>query len=144
MNLLIRGIFSGAASTHFQVLSTESQKYFQRAILMSGSVWNYWALSQTNNHTEYAFEMAESWNKPQENVTDLIRLLRTVPPTNFIESSKVIKNLQLTFELQFNPVVEGMNKMHSMGRNIFFKSHLFYFHDLLRPKCRWAMQFRML
>lgn len=62
------------------------------------------------NHTEYAFEMAESWNKPQPNVSELVHLLKTVPPEMFNEFARVIKSVQLTFEIEFAPVVEGMAK----------------------------------
>lgn len=98
----------GAISTHFHVLSTESQKYFERAILMSGSALSLWALSEKNDHTELAFEIADSWNKPQKNVNDLIEVLRNAPPESFLESSRVVPTLRLTIQMIFGPVVESM------------------------------------
>lgn len=50
MRTFIR-IVVGGASTTFHMLSEESRKYFTRAMVMSGSVYSYFALT-LQNHRE--------------------------------------------------------------------------------------------
>lgn len=41
--------FLGGASAHYHTLSEKSRKLFARAIVMSGSAFNRWALSEKDN-----------------------------------------------------------------------------------------------
>lgn len=69
---------TGGASAHYHVLSEESRKYFTRAIIMSGSALNRWALSEKSEEedlsnmfkmgiiTQFPFTSCESDNIPFE------------------------------------------------------------------------------
>lgn len=48
--ITVFGESAGAASTHFHVANEKSRKYFQRAIIQSGSILNPWAIYSGNNH----------------------------------------------------------------------------------------------
>lgn len=60
------------------------------------------------NHVDLASEMASHWNQPQHNISDLIRLLKTVPAANFIEFSRIKEKLGRVFAVTFSPVMESM------------------------------------
>lgn len=46
------GESAGAGSTHFQTINAKSRQYFQRAIIMSGSVLNPWSVYSGNDHLD--------------------------------------------------------------------------------------------
>lgn len=104
--ITIFGQSAGATSAHFQVMSAESQKYFGRAILMSGSALHLWAYSPLADHVERAFEMARRWNRPQTNVTELVDLLKSVPARDFIEASRNADEIERTATITLSPVIE--------------------------------------
>lgn len=97
--------FTGGACTHLHLLSSESRKYFQNGIPMSGTAFNYWSMSRKPNHTDEAFKMAADWKQPQQNLTSLLHVLKSVPAVDFIEYSRI--PIGLTVEIKFGPVIEG-------------------------------------
>lgn len=52
--------FAGSASVHLQLLSPVSRNLFQRAILMSGTALNRWALSEEDDHMFDMFAISKS------------------------------------------------------------------------------------
>lgn len=103
MNLPSFGL--GGASVHFQMLSPESRKYFNNAIVMSGTAFNYWAMSPYRTHVDEAHEMANKWNQSQHSLTGLVDLLKSVPAQKLIEFSS--PPFESTLNFTFAPVVEG-------------------------------------
>lgn len=98
-------IGAGASSTHLQMLSAESRKYFRNAIAMSGSALHRWALSTMPTHTRLAFDMASRLGQPQANLTDLVDFLHSVPAEEFAKVSGFV--MAGTIEVPFAPVVES-------------------------------------
>lgn len=96
----------GASSVHCHITSAESRKYFQKAIVMSGSALHYWAMT-LNNHVELAYEMADSWNQTQTNLPDLIQLFKTIPAEHFVDFTKWGTRVNRRVEIPFSPIVEG-------------------------------------
>lgn len=75
--------------------------------MMSGSAYHYWAISPLQNHVDLAYEMATKWNEPQQNISGLVDLLKTVPAEKINDHLKIV--YKPTIELQIAPVIESMN-----------------------------------
>lgn len=96
----------GGASTHLQLLSDESRKYMHNAIPMSGTALNSWAMSPSNTHVKEAYAMAAKWNQPQQNVTGLVELFKTVSTEQILDF--IDTSLKPTLTIIYGPVVESM------------------------------------
>lgn len=72
---------------------------------MSGTAYSYWALFQKQNHTAEAFKMAADWKEPQQNLTSLLHVLKSVSAAQFVEYSQI--PLGLSLGLKFAPVIES-------------------------------------
>ncbi|XP_055308597.1 esterase B1-like [Sitodiplosis mosellana] len=103
--ITICGQSAGGASIHFHMLSTESRKYFNNAISMSGVVDNYWALSESNNHLEIAHKIANDFDGPKNSTDELIAFLKTIPADEFISYSHLITSTRL-IDIPFKPIIE--------------------------------------
>lgn len=77
-------LFVGGCATHLQVLSSESRKYFNFAIAMSGSAENIFAYGDENYIISSAYNIAEELDEPKHSVEDLIEFFRTVPPRDIV------------------------------------------------------------
>lgn len=110
---------TGGASTHFHILSPESRKYFNRAILMSGSALNFWALSAVDNHVYSAFNMANIWQQPQSNLTNLVEWLKIFPAQKFLEFSRPNFGDAGIHEFPFVPIIERTLTIST----IYFRNH---------------------
>lgn len=54
------GESAGGSSVHLQMLTKSSERFFQRAILMSGTAANFWAVSQQSNHRQRMLDLGRS------------------------------------------------------------------------------------
>lgn len=86
--------FLGGASTHLQVLSSESRKYLNNGISMSGT---FGSLSNESNVVSKAFQIASDLGKPTNSTKDLIEFFKNVP-------SKYIANYTIW------PILESTEK----------------------------------
>lgn len=59
----------GAASAHFHILSDESRKYFNNAILSSGTALSNWAMNAQADHLSLAYSLADDFG--HENCTGI-------------------------------------------------------------------------
>lgn len=82
-NITLFGESAGAASVHYHMISNQSNKLFNRAILMSGCVYNNWALVPSKN---WAMRLAEKlgWNSNERNENKLLEYLQKVEPEKII------------------------------------------------------------
>lgn len=103
--ITIGGQSAGGASTHFHIMSAESRKYYKNAIPMSGTVENYWAMSEHNDHVELAYQIAENLGQPKKNIEELINFLKSLPAEKFNEFSQITAR-GILFEIPFTPVIE--------------------------------------
>lgn len=71
-------ISSGGASTTFHMLNEESRKYFQRAMVMSGSIFSYFALTE-GNHLEKIQKCT-----PKTDIIETIEYLRTANASDIV------------------------------------------------------------
>lgn len=101
------GQSSGAISTHFHILNSESRKYFRNAILVSGSAFNYWATSEQNDHLEFAHKLAKDAGKQTDQNDELIEVLLTLPPNKLVEAPPSPGGIQRTFTSRIAPVIES-------------------------------------
>lgn len=97
---------SGGASTHFQILSAESRKYFRNAIPMSGSTEAWWALSN-DDHLQRAFNIAKELGEPKETKEQLIAFLKDVPADKLGPLAPIQTKESVLFELPLAPIIES-------------------------------------
>lgn len=98
----------GGASTHFQVLSNESRKYFRNAIVMSGTAENIWGISNEQNHIDLAHIMAKKIDEPNYSFDELVELLKTAPARDIVNSATYFEMFFGTIRLKFTPVIESL------------------------------------
>lgn len=100
-------VVSGGASTHFQVLSSESRKYFHNAIALSGTAFTPWALSDEKNHIALANSIAEDLGKPTNSLDALTHFLTTTPGKTLAPSVFLTASAK-THKFKFAPVIESV------------------------------------
>lgn len=109
ITIKFRGCISGAVSANYHILSSESRKYFQNAVPMSGSAGNYWALSEEDNHLRRAFQIAEQLGEPKYSFEHLMAVLRTVSAGRLNQLHFYEANTDdLLSATIFGPVIENM------------------------------------
>lgn len=102
------GESAGGASTHFHVLSNESQKYFRYTIAMSGTAYNYWAISSAaNHHLNLANKIAKDMNKVKQSSEELIEFLKIVPGDRLVTYASMEGILQRTIQPELTAVIES-------------------------------------
>lgn len=81
-NVTIFGHSAGSMCTHYHVLSPCSRGLFQKAILLSGSVFWTWA-----ERTEFSLKnYADILNMKSENEADILEVMKTLPAETLIEA----------------------------------------------------------
>lgn len=105
------GVSSGSALTHYHILSRASRKYFRNAILMSGTVNNFWALYGKSDHLQLAYEITMDSGYSVNSLGELILFLKTAPASFII--SQIAKYTagggfeRRTAQIQLAPIVES-------------------------------------
>lgn len=98
---------TGAASVHFQVLSAESRKYFQNAIMLSGTAFDYWAMSDDNDYFDIPYKVAEYLGKPTTQSDELVEILQSETPENLMEFTLAMTQpTTRTVKFLFAPCIE--------------------------------------
>lgn len=106
---LINLYFAGGVQTHYQFLSQthyQSQKYFNNAIVMSGTSMNFWAQCEENNVITLAYRIAEDLSEPKKSIQDLIEFFKTVPPEKIVVYA-IEKANHRTISKDFAPIIES-------------------------------------
>lgn len=88
-------------------MSAESRKYFQSAIAMSGTAFNYWAMSDYDNHLGIAYEMAKGFGKPTVQLDKSVEILMSETPASINESLLSKISIDRTLSSLFGPVIES-------------------------------------
>lgn len=101
--------FEGGVSTHYQTLSAESRKLLRRAICMSGTAFNYYALSNKNDHLDEMFHFAMETNNTAKNYDELVDFLKTVSSDDIIEFTSQ-REYERTLVAKWAPVIESLFK----------------------------------
>lgn len=93
--------------THLQILSAESRKYFQSAIALSGTAFNYWGRPEYKDHSEIAYEMAKTFGKPATHLDEVVTVLLSASTENIANffSSLIVYDGIITFPII--PVIES-------------------------------------
>lgn len=103
---------------------------------MSGSVLNFWATTEKNDHLDIAQKIAADFGKPTENYDELVEILLSADAETLNKYSTIIDIMERSIKLKFTPVVErklkrvfGLNKFvldqcsHQWFVNSSFCSH---------------------
>lgn len=110
---------SGGASVHFHLLSAESQMFFTRAIVMSGSALAYFAISQERNHQSIVYDAFAKQLNYSRDPKDMLQFLKRAGLTELFQLSSIgISFLNGLAKIQFAPVIES-NKKYSFSSNSF-------------------------
>lgn len=105
-------IILGGISTHFQVLSNESRKYINNAIVMSGTADSIWSLSEVNDHTALAYRIAADAGEPKSSVEELIEFFKRIPAEQIKYTAMYEGTYYRTMNFKFAPVVESRISFH--------------------------------
>ncbi|XP_037044089.1 esterase B1-like [Bradysia coprophila] len=110
--ITVFGHSAGAASTHYHVLSSETNSLFQRAIAMSGSALNIWSRYVPSEHMLHMFMIANLAGQRLKTSKELIKFLHTADAQFFLENIDTSLSLaggRKELELLWAPVIEGKN-----------------------------------
>lgn len=105
----------GAASAHFHVLSDESKRYIDKAILSSGTAASIWAMSEKNDHTDLLYTIASEMGQAKTSTAGLINFLRSVPANKLMAFAIPKITFYNTLDFAIVPVIERLlNLLHSI------------------------------
>ncbi|XP_053689756.1 esterase B1-like [Sabethes cyaneus] len=105
--ITLAGHSAGACSVQYQMISKASKNLFQRAIIMSGSVYCDWALSPQRSWPE-KLAKAIGWDG-QGGESDALKYLRTVKPEDIINNQETLfgpQDIQDQIFTPFGPTIE--------------------------------------
>lgn len=105
--ITIFGESAGGSSVHFQVLSSESRKYFRNAIAMSGITKNLWAYSENEVPLNFAYGIADDLNAPQDSSQGLIELMKLIPAQILTLYGEQLTLYKRTVILELTPIIES-------------------------------------
>lgn len=89
------------------MLSSESQKYINNAILMSGTAETIWSMSNTNDIISWAYKYAADDGQPKQSIDELIDYFKSAPSSKFSNTPLIESTTFITFVFKFAPVIES-------------------------------------
>lgn len=89
-------------------MSSESRKYFQNAIILSGTTENVWARFTDTNHILLAHQIASDLGEPKESNDELIEFFKSVPADK-IQNYGAMTLTHRDFRIKFAPLIERMS-----------------------------------
>ncbi|XP_002096649.3 esterase B1 [Drosophila yakuba] len=104
-NITVFGESAGGCSTHFMMCTNQTRGLFHKAIPMSGTVHNYWAINPTE---DFAFRLAQQNGFTGENNdAKVLEYLRGVPARDLVNHSLILPEHRRNGLLfAFGPTVE--------------------------------------
>ncbi|XP_037038064.1 esterase B1-like [Bradysia coprophila] len=106
----IFGESAGGASVNFLTITPQSEGLFQRAIIMSGSVFNRtWSLARRNKQAQRLAEIL-GWKGDPQNEKEILEFLETIPAFELDNASRTLMSFEEQYGfgimVPFAPVVE--------------------------------------
>ncbi|XP_031630659.1 juvenile hormone esterase-like [Contarinia nasturtii] len=108
-SLTIFGESSGAASVHYQILSN-SCEYINRAIMWSGSAFNYWAHHKQNNQLNLLRETFKAELGNRTSPKEILNFMINATTQLIIEKIPVFDFSNGLIEVNWTPVIEDKTK----------------------------------
>lgn len=104
----LMGHSAGAASVSFHRLNAKSRSLFKQAYVMSSSALSYYALSESNNKTDFMVDLAEKQGIHIRNAVQLMAYIRIVDADYILNHTQVnIKHRPLlTTLIRWQPCIE--------------------------------------
>lgn len=103
---------------------------------MSGTAFNYWAMSDYDDHLGIAYEMAKDFGKPTVQLDKLVEILLSESPGSITKSLLSKIRIDRTLTSLFGPVIESeTHQMKQIARKI---SHNFFINKN-RTRCHSAI-----
>jgi carboxylesterase type B len=105
-NIVVYGQSAGSASAHFHYLNKKSNQFMSKAVLLSGTAINSWAI--TENNLERARTIAQHLNCTQASVEEMVECLKLIPGADLVRSTNFIRArpfLRYPF-VPFGPTIE--------------------------------------
>lgn len=98
----------GGVQVHLHLLSN-SCKYFNRAVMMSGNAFNYWAYYKENNNVELLKEAFKDELGDQPSNEDVLNFLLSASAESIVAKAPAMDLFsQTTYKFFWTPVVEGL------------------------------------
>uniref|UniRef100_A0A1I8PW74 Carboxylic ester hydrolase n=1 Tax=Stomoxys calcitrans TaxID=35570 RepID=A0A1I8PW74_STOCA len=115
--IMLTGFSAGGASTHLQMLHTQSKGVIKTAVSFSGVALNPWVINR--NARENAFKLAAVMKCPKtENSLEIKKCLQQKPAEDIVSSVKHFQNIGYNPFTTFGPVVE-----HEKAPQAFLTQH---------------------
>lgn len=109
-NITLFGESAGAASVHFHMTSPQSRGLFNKAILMSGCIYNNWALVPPR---DFANRLGHKLELQFNDERDLIEQLRKLAPEKIILAQERL----LSDEEKLDQLMSGMGPVVELYKN---------------------------
>jgi len=106
-NITLIGHSAGSCSAHYHSISSMSEGLFHKAILMSGTVFNTWAVVPTRKFEE-KLARAIGWNG-NGGIDNMMKILQNAEPLDIVQAQNTAVMLQSRKEYipyPFGPVIE--------------------------------------
>lgn len=127
-NITLFGESAGAASVHFHMTSPQSRGLFNKAILMSGCIYNNWALVPPR---DFANRLGTKLELEFSNEKQLLDQLTTIPPEKIILAQEKL----LTEEEKLDQFMAGMGPVIEPYKT----ENAFIADDVIRlSRCAWG------
>lgn len=105
-NITLFGNSAGSSSTNLLMSSPQSMGLFHKAILMSGTVFNYWAISGRHN---YAYRLAKvnGYEGEENNEAKVLDFLKCLPAEKLVGHELRTKEERIKgYPCEFSPTIE--------------------------------------
>lgn len=86
---------------------------------MSGAAFQYWAMTENNDHLEIAHKIANDAGKTIKNTKDLVEFLQSQLPETLVKYGTILPLITDRLDLApFTPVIESKSRTNKWKRNI--------------------------
>lgn len=118
-----------------QVLSDGCQ-YMNRAVMLSGSAFNYWAHYKENNNYELLKEAFKTELGSKTSPQDILNYLQTAPADLIVQKSPAMNVFTSNLMFYWSPVIEGSSYHTSL-----FEISSIHIHFVLQIRRKLTSQF---
>ncbi|XP_031632505.1 venom carboxylesterase-6-like [Contarinia nasturtii] len=108
-SITVIGESAGGASVHFQLMSDACQ-YVNRAVMMSGSAFNYWSYYKENNNVNVLKEAFKEELGDKTSPEDILNFMRDAPVDVIVAKTPAFDLSATSLVFFWTPVVEDKKK----------------------------------
>lgn len=116
-NITLFGNSAGSSSTNLLMSSAQTKGLFHKAILMSGTAFNYWAITARRN---YAYRLAKlnGYVGEENNEADILKFLKSLPAEKLVgHELRTAEERIKGFPYEFSPTIESFETENCILNN---------------------------